>query len=177
MILFLLFFGSIPASWCLTATLKRMVEKKYRSKKGRFFRRIHRTPSAMDAAAPKNRRRPQLILNRWDKSFGSRMPSLTSQYTQRIPAQAMEKYTLSAENASSSGNKNSTGTRSRFQGFFLHFFHRKSEEIPKEQKRMRNPSHGSTSKGIIRMDMPWKRTLCDECYNNYLKKLDERQRK
>lgn len=31
--------------------------------------------------------------------------------------------------------------------------------------------------GIIRMDMPWKRTLCDECYNNYLKELNERQRK
>jgi hypothetical protein len=31
--------------------------------------------------------------------------------------------------------------------------------------------------GTIRMDMPWKRTLCDECYNNYLEKLDEKQKK
>jgi len=31
--------------------------------------------------------------------------------------------------------------------------------------------------GIIRMDMRWKKTLCNECYNNYLKKLEERQKK
>ena len=25
--------------------------------------------------------------------------------------------------------------------------------------------------GNIRMDMPWKRTLCDDCYENYLQKI------
>lgn len=34
-----------------------------------------------------------------------------------------------------------------------------------------------SEEGIIRMDMPWKRTLCDECYNTYLKKLEERQKR
>lgn len=31
--------------------------------------------------------------------------------------------------------------------------------------------------GTIRMDMPWKRTLCDECYGAYLKKLEEKKKK
>lgn len=31
--------------------------------------------------------------------------------------------------------------------------------------------------GNIRMEMPWKRTLCDECYGNYLKNLEEKKKK
>lgn len=31
--------------------------------------------------------------------------------------------------------------------------------------------------GKIRMDMPWKRTLCENCYSNYLKKVEESKKK
>ena len=31
--------------------------------------------------------------------------------------------------------------------------------------------------GVIRMDMRWKQTLCDDCYYKYQKKLEERQKK
>ena len=29
-------------------------------------------------------------------------------------------------------------------------------------------------RGVFRMDMPWKKTLCDDCYNAYLRKREEK---
>ena len=31
--------------------------------------------------------------------------------------------------------------------------------------------------GVIRMELPWKRTLCDQCYTDQLKKIEDRKRK
>lgn len=36
---------------------------------------------------------------------------------------------------------------------------------------------GDDKTATVRMDMRWKRTLCDNCYNNYLRKIEENQTK
>ncbi len=32
------------------------------------------------------------------------------------------------------------------------------------------------NEGTVRMELPWKRTLCDQCYGEYLKKIEDRKR-
>jgi hypothetical protein len=66
-------------------------------------------------------------------------------------------------------NKNDDETKKKLR-------HDISQIVRSFEKKSETICENCSGEGIIRMDMSWKRTLCDDCYNNYLKKLDERRR-
>ena len=49
--------------------------------------------------------------------------------------------------------------------------------VGKYEEKSKTVCETCGQEGTIRMDMPWKRTLCDECYGSYLKLLEEKKKK
>jgi len=49
--------------------------------------------------------------------------------------------------------------------------------VRKYEEKSETVCESCGQEGTIRMDMLWKRTLCDECYRKYLKKLEEKKNK
>ena len=49
-----------------------------------------------------------------------------------------------------------------------------SELVRGYEKRSAHICEYCGERGMFRMDMPWKKTLCDDCYNAYLKKHEEK---
>ena len=49
-----------------------------------------------------------------------------------------------------------------------------SELVRGYEKRSAHICEYCGERGMFRMDMPWKKTLCDDCYNAYLRKYEEK---